>query len=86
MARFLLHHEGCDKKVKPRRHAMSRRFRPVPTPLQAALWLALAGSAHAQTVLQEVVVTANRQEQQSFDAPAAIQAVGRDVIGAPGRR
>jgi iron complex outermembrane recepter protein len=63
---------------------MSRRFRPIPTPLQAALWLALAGSAHAQTVLQEVVVTANRQEQQSFDAPAAIQAVGRDVIGIAG--
>lgn len=63
---------------------MSRRFRPVPTPLQAALWLALAGTAHAQTVLQEVVVTANRQEQQSFDSPAAIQAVGREVIEAAG--
>nr|MCU0956543.1 TonB-dependent receptor plug domain-containing protein [Hydrogenophaga sp.] len=56
----------------------------VPTVIQAAIWLALAGSAHAQTVLQEVVVTANRQEQQSFDAPAAIQAVGRDVIGIAG--
>jgi len=63
---------------------MSRRFRPVPTPLQAALWLALAGTAHAQTVLQEVVVTANRQAQQSFDSPAAIQAVGRDVIEVAG--
>lgn len=63
---------------------MSPRLRPVPTPLQAALWLALAGGAHAQAVLPEVVVTANRQEQRSFDAPAAIQAVGRDAIEAAG--
>ena len=53
--------------------------------LNAALLLALAGTAHAQT-LQEVVVTASRQEQQSFDAPASIQAVGQDVIEAAGPR
>lgn len=53
--------------------------------LNAALWLALAATAHAQT-LQEVVVSANRQEQQSFDAPASIQAVGQDVIEAAGPR
>lgn len=53
--------------------------------LNAALLLALAGTAHAQT-LQEVVVSASRQEQQSFDAPAAIQAVGQDVIEAAGPR
>ena len=53
--------------------------------LNAALWLALASTAHAQT-LQEVVVSASRQEQQSFDAPASIQAVGQDVIEAAGPR
>lgn len=56
--------------------------------LNAALFFALTGasSAHAQTTLQEVVVTANRQEQKSFDAPASIQAVGQDVIEAAGPR
>ncbi|WP_374407490.1 TonB-dependent receptor family protein [Hydrogenophaga sp.] len=53
--------------------------------LNAALLLALAGAAHAQT-LQEVVVSASRQEQKSFDAPASIQAVGQDVIEAAGPR
>ena len=53
--------------------------------LDAALLMALAGTAGAQT-LQEVVVTANRQEQQSFDAPASIQAVGQDVIESAGPR
>jgi iron complex outermembrane receptor protein len=53
--------------------------------LNAALLLALAGPASAQT-LQEVVVSASRQEQQSFDAPASIQAVGQDAIEAAGPR
>jgi iron complex outermembrane receptor protein len=59
--------------------------RPILRPLDAALLLALAGPASAQT-LQEVVVSANRQEQQSFDAPASIQAVGQDVIDNAGPR
>ncbi len=56
-------------------------------PLQAALCLAaLAGTtAHAQ-LLEEVVISADRQAQRSFDAPAAIQAVGQDVIEAAGPR
>ncbi|MBT9554138.1 MAG: TonB-dependent receptor [Hydrogenophaga sp.] len=56
--------------------------------LNAALFIALssASAAQAQTTLQEVVVTANRQEQRSFDAPASIQAVGQDVIEAAGPR
>jgi iron complex outermembrane recepter protein len=58
--------------------------------LNAALLSALATAASAQTAptatLQEVVVSANRQEQQSFDAPASIQAVGQDVIEASGPR
>ena len=53
--------------------------------LNAALLMTLAGTAAAQT-LQEVVVTANRQEQQSFDAPASIQAVGQEVIESAGPR
>jgi len=54
-------------------------------PLHAALCLALSGGAHAQ-LLQEVVISASGQEQKSFDAPAAIQAVGQDVIEAAGPR
>ena len=52
---------------------------------------ALAGGASAlpddaraaeegETVLPDVVVSASRREQQSFDAPAAIQSVGREAI------
>lgn len=44
---------------------------------------ATAGAAQAQT-LTEVVVSASRSEQQSFDAPASIQAVGRDTIASSG--
>jgi iron complex outermembrane recepter protein len=59
-------------------------------PLYAALLVALAGAAGAQTAptptLQEVVISVNRQEQQSFDAPASIHAVGQDVIEASGPR
>lgn len=40
---------------------------------------ALVGTAHAQA-LDPVVVTGSRSEQRSFDAPAAIQSVGREVI------
>ena len=34
----------------------------------------------ADTLLDDVVVSVNRAEQKSFDAPASIQAVNRDVI------
>ena len=47
------------------------------------LALTSTGLAGAQT-LSEVVVTANREAQQSFDAPAAIQGVGRETIEAAG--
>ena len=60
---------------------------PRCTRLAAAIALALAAAplaASAQTTLSEVVVTANRAEQQSFDAPAAIQGVGRETIEAAG--
>lgn len=60
------------------------RSRFVLRRLNALLLLAGVGAAQAQPTLQEVVVTANRQEQQSFDAPASIQAVGRAAIEAAG--
>jgi iron complex outermembrane receptor protein len=47
----------------------------------------LAPAAQAQTQspsLQTVVVSANRAEQRSFDAPAAIDAVNRDTIEGAG--
>src|SRR3990167_2886648 len=51
--------------------------------LNAALLMTLPGTAGAQT-LSEVVVTANREAQQSFDASAAIQGIGRETIEAAG--
>lgn len=68
---------------------MTSRIPPFqrPTPLQAALCVLFASSAHAQTqTLPEVVVSASRQEQQSFDAPASVQAVDRAAIEAAGPR
>ena len=53
--------------------------------LTAAISLTVAGMVSAQT-LQEVVVSASRQEQQSFDAPASVQAVGLTAIEAAGPR
>ena len=62
---------------------------PLPAfPLQCltlAISMTVAGMASAQT-LQEVVVSASRQEQQSFDAPASVQAVGLTAIEAAGPR
>lgn len=49
----------------------------------ALAWAATASVASAQT-LTEVVVSASRATQQTFDAPAAVQAVGRETIEAAG--
>lgn len=49
----------------------------------ALAWAATASVASAQT-LTEVVVSASRSAQQTFDAPAAIQAIGRDTLEAAG--
>jgi iron complex outermembrane receptor protein len=49
----------------------------------ALTWAATASVASAQT-LTEVVVSASRAAQQTFDAPAAVQAVGRDTLEAAG--
>ncbi|MFT3777930.1 MAG: TonB-dependent receptor [Ottowia sp.] len=51
----------------------------------AVFGLAALGAAQAQT-LDEVVISASRQEQRSFDVPAAIQAVDQDVIDRAGPR
>ena len=55
--------------------------------LQSALTLVVAhayqAGASAQT-LSEVVVSASRAEQRSFDAPAAVQSIDRDTIEAAG--
>lgn len=40
-------------------------------------------NAHAQS-LESVVVSANRSEQTAFDAPAAVQSIGRDIIESAG--
>jgi len=44
----------------------------------------LSTPAKGQTVLDEVVVSANRQEQQAFDAPAAINSVGVETLSVAG--
>ena len=49
-----------------------------------ALVCATATSAVSAQTLSDVVVSASRAEQQSFDAPASVQAVGRDTIEAAG--
>ena len=41
---------------------------------------ALPITAHSETILEDVVTTSNRFEQRSFDAPASLQAVSREVI------
>ena len=50
--------------------------------LTCSAWTVLSSPAQAQTsnALDPVVVTGSRSEQRSFDAPAAISAVNRDVI------
>jgi iron complex outermembrane receptor protein len=37
-------------------------------------------TANSETILEDVVTTSNRFEQKSFDAPASLQAVSREVI------
>jgi iron complex outermembrane receptor protein len=54
-----------------------------PRPLMLAA-LAAALPAHAQVTLDPVVVTAERTRQTTFDAPAAISAVTREVIESGG--
>jgi iron complex outermembrane receptor protein len=45
---------------------------------------AFSSPVMAQSVVEEVVVSANRQEQQAFDAPAAINSVGAETLSVAG--
>ncbi len=63
------------------------KFMPKTTALAAAMGTALTGAALAQApapAAETIVITAERSRQSSFDAPAAISAVTRDVIEAGG--
>ena len=61
----------------------SPAFSPVKTALALALASAGCGLAGAQT-LKDVVISASRAEQRSFDAPAAVQSIDRDTIEGAG--
>lgn len=63
---------------------MKKRLSNRVLPLAALLASGFAPSAMAQSVLDEVVVSANRQEQQAFDAPAAINSVGAETLSVAG--
>lgn len=56
-----------------------KRLAPRAAMTAALTSAALVGTAHAQA-LDPLVVTGSRSEQRSFDAPAAIQSVSREVI------
>jgi iron complex outermembrane recepter protein len=56
---------------------------PQKTLIAASLCLAMSSTLHAQT-LEDVVVSASRSEQSSFDAPGSIQSVDRTVIESAG--
>jgi len=56
---------------------------PKLTPLLFAISAGIALPLAAQT-LEEVVVSASRSEQRSFDAPAAVQSIARDAIQSAG--
>ena len=59
---------------------MSPLFKRTPLALAfLSLPVALLSAAQAQT-LDEVVISASRAQARSFDAPAAIQSVGREAI------
>ncbi len=61
---------------------MRKKF--TPTACLSGLALALAGNAALAQTLAEVVVSASRSEQRSFDAPASVQSIGRDTVQGAG--
>ncbi len=69
------------RQVRTTRNAQLKR--PMKTLLAIALTSSVFSALQAQT-LPEVVVSASRTAQKSFDAPAAISAVDRDTIEAAG--
>jgi iron complex outermembrane receptor protein len=56
------------------------RAHPKLRPIVIATLITCCNAGLMAQTLQEVVVSASRSEQNSFDAPAAVQSVGRDVI------
>jgi len=62
---------------------MKKKTAPQKTLIAASLCLAISYPLHAQT-LEDVVVSASRSEQSSFDAPGSIQSVDRTVIESAG--
>lgn len=56
------------------------RERTAPRGRRTPWCLVLCAPALAAQPLEDVVVTAGRIEQRSFDAPAAIQSVGEQAI------
>ena len=66
-----------------RRTLLPTQTAPVAAAISAALLVCSADNALAQS-LDDVVVSASRTEQRSFDAPGSIQAVDREVIEARG--
>ena len=65
------------------RNTATRKFAPARTALALAVASICNFNVQAQT-LPDVVVSASRTAQKSFDAPAAISAVDRDTIEAAG--
>ncbi|MEX1993647.1 MAG: TonB-dependent receptor [Steroidobacteraceae bacterium] len=64
---------------------MNSKFRPRPTSLvAAAVALAIANSASAQTVLGEVTVTARKRAESVQDVPFAVSARSGEALAASG--
>lgn len=63
---------------------MRKKNRPLRLACGACLAVISLPSAFGQIILEEVVVSANRQEQQAFDTPAAINSVGADTLSIAG--
>jgi iron complex outermembrane receptor protein len=60
------------------------KFKPTRLIQSLTLLGVISASAAPAQTLDEVVVSASRSEQRSFDAPAAVQSVARDTIQAAG--
>lgn len=63
---------------------MTPQLRSVTAAAIGALFIAPAGSVALAQTLEDVVISASRTEQRSFDAPGSVQSVGRDVIESAG--
>ncbi|MBC7434731.1 MAG: TonB-dependent receptor plug domain-containing protein, partial [Bdellovibrionales bacterium] len=71
---------GSAKKVR----LTGRRSKGLWSLAVCAAGAVVANPGHAQPALNPVVISVNRAEQRSFDAPAAIQSVDREDIQSAG--